>query len=112
VPKGVIYQVGKPAYPMPSNIRDEIKNAISTVKEIQEAHLPMIYIKGAIDPPSEVLVLVFDSDANIQHLLLTTNEKLEALLPKDKIINMLPLMQGNSMLPNIRKANCVLYGWP
>src|SRR5215467_7513996 len=60
IPGGTPVYIGPPAKPIPKQISDAIGTALGKIAEIEEAHLPMVYIKGHIDPPAQVLVVVLD----------------------------------------------------
>jgi len=62
IPAGTTYYIGSPAKPIPKQISDAIGTALGKIPEIVEAHLPMVYIKGQIDPTAQVLVVVLEEN--------------------------------------------------
>ena len=48
---GTPLYIGPPAKPIPKQIPDAIGTALGKIVEIEQAHLPMVYIKEHIDPP-------------------------------------------------------------
>jgi hypothetical protein len=50
IPVGATAYIGPPAKPIPKEISDAIGAGLGKIPEILEAHLPMVYIKGHIDP--------------------------------------------------------------
>ena len=77
--------MGPPAKPIPKEMSDAIGAALGRVTEILEAHLPMIYIKGQIDPPAQVLVVVLgENRANLQ---VKITEAVRGALPDDFRLN-------------------------
>jgi hypothetical protein len=63
IPGGTPIYIGPPAKPIRKEVSDAIGTALGKIAEIGEAHLPMVYIKGHIDPPAQVLVVVLDENA-------------------------------------------------
>jgi hypothetical protein len=52
IPAGTIGYIGAPAKPIRKEISDAIGSELGQIPEILEVHLPQVYIKGLIDPPS------------------------------------------------------------
>jgi hypothetical protein len=79
IPVGTTAYIGPPANPIPKQISDAIGTALGKIPEILEAHLPMVYIKGQIDPPTHVLVVVLEENRPSPQAKIT--EVLRAVLP-------------------------------
>jgi len=58
IPAGTTVYMGRPAKPIPKQILNAIGAGLGEIPDILEAHLPMVYIKGMIDPPSQILFVV------------------------------------------------------
>ena len=70
------------------------------IPEIEETHLPMVYIKGHIDPPSQVLFVVLDEHAPSPQARIA--ETLPAVLPTDFHMDITELHPDDRKLPTIR----------
>lgn len=68
IPGGTTIYIGPPAKPIPKQVSDAIGAALGQIAEIEEARLPMVYIKGHVDPPAQVLVVVLDEDVPSPHV--------------------------------------------
>ena len=65
IPAGTTYYIEPPAKLIPKQISDAIGTALGKIPEIVEAHLPMVYIKGQIEPPAQVLVVVLEENRRL-----------------------------------------------
>jgi hypothetical protein len=106
LPGGTAIYIGPPAKPIPKQVSDEIGVALGKIAEIGEAHLPMIYIKGHIDPPAQVLVVVLDQNAPSPQAKIT--EALRAVLPTNAHMDITELHPGDPNLPTIRATSTQL----
>src|SRR4029077_11959701 len=68
LPAGTQAYIGAPARPMNRVLSRTIGTALGKIPEIKEAHLPQVYIKGKIDPPAQILVVVIEEGAPSQLL--------------------------------------------
>ena len=62
IPAGTTVYIGPPAKPIAKELSDAIGDALSKIPEILEARIPMVYIKGYVDPPAQILVVVLEED--------------------------------------------------
>ena len=85
IPVGAIAYVGPPAKPISKEISDAIGAALGKIPEILEAHLPMVYIKGHIDPPAQVLVIVLEENSTSTDAKIV--EVLSATLPTNSYLD-------------------------
>jgi hypothetical protein len=106
IPGGTSIYIGPPAKPIPKQMSDAIGAALGKIAEIEEAHLPMVYIKGHIDPPAQVLVVVLDEHASSPRVRVT--ETLMTVLPSDFHMEITELHPGDTNLPTIRKTGTQL----
>jgi len=106
IPGGTTVYIGPPAKPMPKEISDAIGKAVGKVAEIGEAHLPMVYIKGHVDPPAQVLVVVLDENAPNPQVKIT--EALRAVLPTNSYVDIIELHPSDTNLPTIRATGTQL----
>lgn len=106
IPGGTPVYIGPPAKPIPKQISDAIGKALAKIDEIEEAHLPMVYIKGHIDPPAQVLVVVLNEDAPSPQARIM--ETLGAILPANFHVDITELHPGDKNLPTIRATGTQL----
>ena len=66
IPAGTNVYIGPPAKPIPKQLSDAIGTELGKIPDILEAHLPMVYIKGQIDPPAQVLVIVLEENSRVR----------------------------------------------
>ena len=103
IPAGTAAYIGPPAKPIPKQVSDAIGTALGEISEILEAHLPMVYVKGYIDPPTQVLVVVLDEKRPSPQAKIA--EVLRAVLPTDLHMEVTASPPGDPKLPTIR-ATC------
>src|SRR5215470_4627264 len=106
IPAGTTAYIGPPAKPISTQISEAMGAALSEIAEIEEAHLPMVYIKGHIDPPAQILVVVLDENAPSPQARIT--EALRAVLPKNSHMDIKELHPGDGSLPTIRATGTQL----
>ena len=106
IPGGTTIYIGPPAKPIPQQISDAIGTALGKIVEIEEAHLPMVYIKGHIDPPAQVLVILLDQHVPSPHARI--RETLGAVLPTDLHLDITELQPSDANLPTIRATGTQL----
>lgn len=99
IPGSTPVYIGPPAKPIPKQISDAIGIALGKIVEIEEAHLPMVYIKGHIDPPAQVLVVVLEEHAPSPQARIA--ETLGAVLPTNFHMDITELHPGDTNLPTI-----------
>ena len=106
VPPGTTIYIGPPAKRIAKQLSDAIGKALGEIAEIAEAHLPMVYIKGYIDPPAQVLVVVLDENAPSPHAQVM--EALRAALPSNFHMEVTELRPSDAKLPTIRATGTQL----
>jgi len=62
IPAGAQVYIGPPAKPIPKQLSDAIGTELGKIPDVLEAHLLMVYMKGQIDPPAQVLVVVLEEN--------------------------------------------------
>ena len=107
IPAGTAAYIGPPAHPVPKQISEAIAAALSKIVEINEAYLPMVYVKGYIDPPAQVLVVVLDENA--PSLGTKIAEALRAALPLNLHLDITELHPNDPKLPTIRATGTQLH---
>jgi hypothetical protein len=58
IPGGLTVHMGKPAKPLAHDLVDKIAGLVAGMPGVLQAWLPQCYIKGVIDPPAQVVILV------------------------------------------------------
>jgi len=106
IPAGTTCYIGPPASPIPKQTFDAIGTALLKIPEIVEAHLPMIYVKGWIDPPAQVLVVVLDGNKLSPQARIS--EALRGVLPTDSHMDVMDSHPGDPNLPTIRATGTQL----
>jgi hypothetical protein len=100
IPADTTCYIVPPARPIAKQTFDAIGTALRTIPEIVEAHLPMIYIEGQIDPPAQVLVVVLEGNGSSP--LARISEVLRGVLPTDSHMDVTESRPGDPNLPTIR----------
>ena len=108
IPGGTTVYIGPPAKPIPKQMSDAIGTALGRIAEIGEAHLPMVYIKGYIDPPAQVLVVVLDENLAMASQQARISDAIRAVLPTDSHMDITELHPGDPNLPTIRATGTQL----
>ena len=108
VPRGSQVFLGAPANPMDENLSAAIAGAVEDIVSVSEAHLPQAYVKGVIDPPAQVLVVVVEREDNLDSALAETDRAIKSILPADHHLDVLPLLPDNDLLQSVRAAECVI----
>ena len=106
IPPNTTAYIGPPAKPMPKQISDAIGTALGMIPEIVEAHLPMIYIKGHIDPPAQVLVVVLQENRPSPQAKIA--KALRGVLPTNSHMDITESHREDSNLPTIRATGTQL----
>jgi len=110
IPAGSRVLVGAPAKPMSVDVSGAIARLIASLPAVAEAHLPQLYIRGQIDPPAQVLVVVAAPGADEGALLRQIGAEMAGILPSGMHIDAFPLPQDSPLLPGVRRAGCQIAG--
>ncbi len=108
IPKDTSVYLGRPAKPMPQTLSDAIGEMVRSIGGIREAYLPQCYVKGIVEPPAQILVLVLD-DAADQSVLDLVGQGLERVLPQGVHPDVWPLSDGHSLLDAIRGTRMAIH---
>jgi hypothetical protein len=107
---GTQVMIGAPARPMPRAQQAAIAGALAKVEGIVEAHLPEIYVPGAMDEAAQVLVVVLDARASVEETMHAITCSLAQLLTEDSRLDIFPLTSDSGMLTGVRAAGCQILG--
>jgi len=108
IPAGTKMMLGPPAKPMSSERQEGIRRAVIGIPGITEAHLPLCYAKGFVDPPAQILVLVLAADTDDSIVVSAVERRLSTVLTAGISLDIFPLPDNASVLPSIRGAGCRL----
>ena len=108
IPKDTTVYLGRPAKPIPQRLSDAIAEMVRGVVGVREAYLPQCYVKGIVEPPAQILVLVLDDPAD-QNLLDSVGQGLAGVLPQGMHLDVWPLTDGHSLLDTIRGTGMLLH---
>jgi hypothetical protein len=106
IPAGTTCYIGPPARPIPKQTSDAIGTTLGKIPEIVEAHLPMVFIEGQIDPPAQVLVVVLEGNRSSSQARIS--EVLSGVLPTDSHMDVMESHPGDPNLPTIRATGTQL----
>jgi hypothetical protein len=102
IPAGTTAYIGPPAKPIPKQISNAIGTELGKIPEILEVYLPLVYIKGLIDPPAQVLfVVVEESTPSPQGKI---GEVMRRVLPTNFYMDITELHSSDPQLPAIRAS--------
>ncbi|MGO9211723.1 MAG: enhanced serine sensitivity protein SseB C-terminal domain-containing protein [Terriglobales bacterium] len=102
IPKDTSVYLGSPAKPIPQGLSDAIGDTVRSIAGIREAYLPQCYVKGIVEPPAQILVLVLDGSADHQSILDSVGQGLTRVLPQGVHLDVWPLTDGHSLLDTVR----------
>jgi SseB protein C-terminal domain len=105
LPAGSQVFLGAPAEPMEPEIVAAISRLVDGAPEIMEAHLPQVFVSGAMQAPAQVLVIVTD-DRDVPLALDKVGAGLGRILPSGRSIDVWPLSPMDKLLPTVRGAGC------
>jgi hypothetical protein len=100
IPAGTEVYIGPPAKPIPKQISDAIGAGLSQIPGIAEAHLPMVFAPGHIDPPAQVLVVVLKGNTGSAQARIA--DVLAAVLPENSHMDVMEKHSGDLLLHTIR----------
>jgi hypothetical protein len=101
IPAGTAVLLGRPAQPMAVALSDSIAQMVRSIPGIREAYLPQCFVKGVVEPPAQVLVLVLDT-TDQQRVLDSVGEGLTRALPQGVHLDVWPMSDRDSLLGTVR----------
>ncbi len=111
LPAGTKVSNGPPAKPMAAERSQAIGAALGKLAGLGDAHLPMVYIQGTIDPPAQVLFVVLDQNAPSQ--LRNIADAFRQILPSEVSPyvfepDVFEWRPDDTTLPTARSTGCAL----
>jgi len=95
-----------PANPLPAELVAEIARALSEIAGIREAHLPMIYSKGKVDLPAQVLIVVLEKGSPGQ--IPQIAEAVRRILRNGQYLDVMHWPVDHPAMPTVRQTGCVV----
>lgn len=102
--------IAAPADPMPRAQQAAIGDALARIPGVVEAHLPLLFVPGAMQEQAQVLVVVFRRGANVEALMHEITCALAQLLTEDSRLDVFPLAEGSEMIASVRRVGCQILG--
>ena len=102
IPAGTKAYIRAPAQPIPKEISEAIGVGLGKIPEVLEAHLPMIYIEGLIDPPTQILMVVVEEKKPSPQAKIL--EVVRGVLPNGSYMDISELYPGDPQLTAIRAS--------
>jgi len=94
--------LGRPAQPMAQALSESIAQMVRGIAGIREAYLPHCFVKGVVEPPAQVLVLVLDTTADQQRVLSSLGDGLARVLPSGIHLDVWPMSDRDGLLDTVR----------
>jgi hypothetical protein len=99
---GETVNIGAPATPPTWDFVQKVRGVCEQVDGLREAHLPMCYVEGKIDPPKIVLAVV--PPAAVPEI----QDGLHAILPSSEYLDVLPLEGDSPLADAVRASNTAI----
>jgi hypothetical protein len=104
--------IGAPAAPMPSAQSAAIADLLSKTGGVLEAHLPQVFVPGAMREAAQVLVLVLRRGTDADGLMRELGCHLGQMLPEGQRLDVWPVAEGSPVLRDVRAVGCRILGAP
>lgn len=107
---GATVLIGAPAHPMSESRLSALRGVFSGIADVAFVYIPNIYIKGQIDPPRQVLYLVFHEVARtrVKLLMKMTMRAIQDVLPTGEYIDAIPAFIDHEWLADVMATQCLL----
>jgi hypothetical protein len=102
--------IGAPAQPMPRAQQAALADALAKISGVVEAHLPQLFVPGAMTETAQVLDVVLERDVNVEETMHEITCALAQLLTEDSRLDVFPLIKESGMLAGVRDAGCQILG--
>jgi hypothetical protein len=98
--------IAAPSQPMARAQQAAIADALAKVPGVVEAHLPLLFVPGAMREQAQVLVVVLERGANVEASMHEITCALAQLLTEDARLDVFPLEEGSEMIKDVRAVGC------
>ena len=103
--------IGAPAEPMPRAQSAAVADMLAGLG-FEEAHLPQIFVPGAMERAGQVLVVLIRPGADVDASMHEIGCRLARLLPEGERLDVWPLAEDSGALRDVRAAGCQILGPP
>jgi len=103
--------IGAPAEPMPRAQSAAVADMLAGLG-FAEAHLPQIFVPGAMERAGQVLVVLIEPGADVDALMHEVGCRLAQLLPEGERLDVWPLSETSGALRDVRATGCQILGPP
>lgn len=110
IPAGARILIGAPSHPMSSERLERIRGALERVSGVSEAHIPLVFVKGKLDPPSQVLFVVLSSSQDPAETMDQLGRELSSVTPDGEYLDVIPIEESSPLLKPVRSSRCSLTG--
>ena len=110
VPAGSQVFLGAPASPMPVAKIAALRELVSSINGVIEAHLPQVFAHG-MDRPAQILVLLITPAVASDAVFEALGDRLGALIGGDEHLDVWVLSERDGLLNEVRQAGCPLYDY-
>ena len=86
-----------------------LTTALSRVSSIQEAFLPMFFVKDSEPRERFALLVVLPAEANVERTMERVSRELRRILPPHNYLDVLPEPPESILHQAARQANCLIY---
>jgi hypothetical protein len=108
-PAGTKIYGGAPAQLLPEETEKRIKQELSRIQNIEEAHLPMCYIPTRMQKPEIVLCIVTNEKDTDDQAMAAVNGFLRRILPQGQYLDVWSLREGHWLVQQIRDTESCVY---
>ena len=110
LPQGTRAFIGAPQNPMPATRFEALATLIKSFNDIAFAYVPLVYIKGQIDPPQQILYIVFRNgdDDRVSRTMGQLTPAVHKLLPVGDSIDIYPALYGHPWFNDVIGTRCLL----
>jgi hypothetical protein len=102
VPAGSAVMLGAAAKPMPKTLSATLGQLVRGTAGIREAYLPQCFVRGIVEPPAQVLVVVLDAEADHPRVLDLLGQGLVGVLPAGMHLDVWPMRETDDLLRTVR----------
>jgi len=109
IPAGSHVLIGRPAQPVSKTVIHAVHKLLLAFPSIAEAHLPQCFVRDKMERPAQVLVVVFEQDAESEQVLADLIVAMGTVLPAGVHLDVWPIDLGSELLLHVRATGCQLF---
>lgn len=102
--------IGAPAQPMSNQRWQVLHDYVRGRKDVLFAYVPQVYIAGKIDPPRQVMYVVFSDSARnqIDKVMPEFMQGIQRMLPRGDVIDALPVFEDHQWMCDVLRTRTLL----